>query len=207
MTRPLDLSVYLVTDPASRMGVVETVAAAVTGGVTLVQLRDKDMDDGAFVALGRAIQEVLAPTGVPLLVNDRVALVGAIGAAGAHIGQSDMDVEAARAILGPEAILGLSVQKHEQVRDAYPGVDYVGIGPVRATASKRDHAAPIGLDGFAALCARMPLPCVAIGGVTAEDAAPIKAAGGAGMSVVSAICAAEDPAGAARILATAWRDA
>lgn len=205
--RPLpDLGVYLVTDPSARGGVEAMALAAARGGVRVVQLRDKTMADADFVALGRRLTAALAPLGVALIVNDRAHLVREIGAAGAHVGQSDAAVAAARAAIGPDAILGLSVETAAQLAKVDPAaVDYLGVGPIRATATKPDHAPPIGLDGFAAIAAAAPLPAVAIGGVTAADAGAVRGAGGAGLAVVSAITAAENPEAASRALVDAWR--
>lgn len=206
MRPSLDLSVYLVTDPGlcAGRGVEATVLAAVRGGVTAVQLRDKQASDAELVALARALRGALAGTGVPLLVNDRVEVARAAGADGVHVGQSDTAAAQARAALGPEAIVGLSVETVEHARALDPAVvDYVGAGPVFATPTKLDHAAPLGFDGLAALCAASPVPAVAIGGVKAEHAGRVLAAGARGLAVVSAICAAPDPEAAARSLAAA----
>ncbi len=205
-----DLSVYLVTDPelTAGLGLVETVAAAVRGGVTVVQLRDKEASEAAFIDAGRRLKAVLAGTGVPLIVNDRVAAACEIGADGLHIGQSDGDPAAARAAIGPARLLGLSVESLAQARALDPEiVDYAGVGPVRATATKPDHAAPLGIGGLAAAVAALAVPAVAIGGVTAQDARPVLAAGAQGLAVVSAICGQPDPAAAARALAHAVGEA
>jgi thiamine-phosphate pyrophosphorylase len=200
MTRRLDLAVYLVTDPGlcAAQGLLETVRAAVAGGVSVVQLRDKDAPDAALIEQGRALKAALAGTGVPLIVNDRIAVAAAIGADGAHIGQADDNVLAARVLLGPDAILGLSIQTAEHAR-ACAGlpIDYVGIGPVFATATKADHAAPLGCAGLAAVRTATRLPAVAIGGLTADHAACVLDAGCDGLAVVSAVCGTQDPQAAA----------
>ncbi len=197
-----DLRLILVTDPAqtARRGLLETVQAAIAGGVTSVQLRDKAMPDAEMVPLARALMADLAPAGVRLMVNDRVAVAAETGA-DLHIGQEDGDPAAARAAIGPDAILGLSVTKAEEVATVDPAVvDYVGLGPVFATATKADAAPPLGLEGFRAVGARLPVPFVAIGGIDAGNAAAIMAAGAAGIAVISAICAADDPRAAAALL-------
>ncbi len=208
MTKSFDPSLYLVTDPRARHGVIDTVRAAVKGGVTLVQLRDKTLPDDEFIELGRDLKAVLDPAGIPLLVNDRVDTVEAIGAAGAHIGQSDWSLAKARARLGPDAILGLSVGTAAEY-DAvdWSLVDYIGTGPIYATGTKADHDPPIGFEGLAVICAPCPCPVVAIGGVKAKDAAAAKQAGASGLAVVSAITAAEDPEAATLEIANAWRQA
>jgi thiamine-phosphate pyrophosphorylase len=213
LRQPLDLSLYLVTDTGQcgRVGVPATVAAAVSAGVTLVQLRDPAASDADLVELGRAVAAELTGTGVPLIVNDRVELVDAIGAQGAHVGQGDLDVRRARARLGRTAYLGLSVQTREQVAAAVSQgidtVDYLGVGPVWATTSKLDAPPPRGLDEARTIMSASPWPCVAIGGITPARVAPLRALGMAGVAVVSAICGQPDVAVATRALRAAWQDA
>ncbi len=200
----LDLSLYLVTDPrlCASYGLVETVVAAVRGGVTIVQLRDKQASDGELIDQARRLKAALAGSGVPLIINDRLAVAVESGADGLHLGQGDGEVAAARAALGESAILGLSVQNHDQLSRLDPSaLDYLGLGPVFATATKRDHAAPLGFAGLAALVAASPLPAVAIGGLKAEHAGQVRAAGAQGPAVVSAICGQADPQAAARAFA------
>lgn len=202
-----DLSVYFITDPSARLGVVETARAAAQGGATLVQLRDKTLSDEKFIELGIALRAALAPFGVPLLVNDRVALAKPIGAQGAHVGQSDIGAVQAREILGPNAILGLSIEAVSQAAEIPDCVDYLGVGPLKPTSTKYDAAEPMGIEGLASIKERSALPLVAIGGMTALDAPIIKSAGGSGLAVVSAICGADDPEAATRTIAEAWRNA
>jgi thiamine-phosphate pyrophosphorylase len=210
VSRSADLTLYLVTDTrlCGARGVAGTVEAALRGGVTVVQLRDPAAPDDAFVRLGRTVAAVLAGTGVPLIVNDRVHLVEAIGADGAHVGQGDLDPVAARSMLGPAAILGLSVQTlaHVDVAAALaPGtVDHLGVGPVWWQATKPEAADPGGLPTLAAIVRRSPVPCVAIGGIDATRAALVRATGAAGVAVVSAICGQPDPTAAARRVRDAW---
>lgn len=197
----LDLSLYLVTDRelCAGRGLVETVVAAVRGGVTLVQLRDKHASDAALVDQARRLKAALSGSGVPLIINDRLEVALAAGADGLHLGQDDGDVAQARAALGPQALLGLSVQTREQLARLDPAaLDYLGLGPVFATPSKHDHAAPLGFDGLAALVAASPLPAVAIGGLKAEHVAATRGAGAEGLAVISAICGTPDPEAAAR---------
>ena len=203
MRRHLDLRLMLVTDAAmtARRGLIATVREAVAGGVTVVQLRDKEASDDDLIALARTLRAELAPRGVPLIVNDRPEVAMAAGADGLHIGQEDGDPRAARRLLGPGAILGLSVTNGAEVATVDPAVvDYVGLGPVFMTATKADAAKPLGLDGFRAVGAILPVPFVAIGGIDTANAASIMAAGASGIAVVSAICAATDPRGAAMAL-------
>ena len=204
MTRPaFDLSLYLVTDTAlcGARGVAETAAAAARGGATLVQLRDPLAKTRELVELARALKAVLEPFRLPLIVNDRIDVALASGAEGVHIGQKDMAPADARALLGADAVLGLSVGSLEElaVSDLAP-VDYVGIGPYRGTATKQDAGEAIGLSGFRTVREKIDLPAVAIGGIKAEHAGELIAGGADGVAVVSAICAAPDPEAAARDL-------
>jgi thiamine-phosphate pyrophosphorylase len=204
--RALDLSVYLVTDPAmtARRGLAETVRAAVAGGATAVQLRDKDARPEELLAAARGLLALLRPLGVPLVVNDDVEVAAAAGADGVHVGQSDLAATQARARLGPGAIVGLSVTGAADVPGVEPAVvDYVGLGPIFATGTKADASAALGEEEFAAVRRRLALPVVAIGGLTAENAGRAIRAGADGVAVVSAICAAEDPEEAARRIARA----
>lgn len=206
----LDLSVYLVTDTAlcGQVGVAATVAAAVAAGVTAVQVRDRAATDDEFVALGRTVRAVLVGTGVRLLVNDRVHLVDAIGADGAHIGQLDLDVRAARAVLGDTAYLGLSVQDPSHVAAARAfglgAIDYLGVGPVWRSSSKRDQTPPGGLGRLRLIGALSPWPCVAIGGITADRVPRLRDCGAVGVAVISAICGQPDVAAATSWLRRSW---
>jgi thiamine-phosphate pyrophosphorylase len=205
MARPFDLSVYLVTDPrlTAQRGLVETVSQAVAGGVTIVQLRDPDAKGRALVEAARALVALLRPLGIPLIVNDRVDVALAADADGVHLGQDDMEPGPARAQLGPDRILGLSVGTPAELSISdLSGVDYVGVGPVRATGTKADAGSAIGLVGLADMRKRIPLPVVGIGGLDAALAADVIRAGADGVAVVSALCAAPDVTAAARHLKT-----
>ena len=210
---PLDLSMYLVADTVlcGQFGVAATVSAAVGAGVTVVQLRDPDATDDELVSLGREVVAVLDGTDVALIVNDRVHLVDAIGAHGAHVGQSDLQIGQARALLGPAAYLGLSAQTVEHVaaaREHADGtVDYLGVGPVWGTATKLDAAAPGGLERLHRVTSVSPWPCVAIGGINLQRLPQVRRAGAAGAAVVSAICGQPDVAAATRALRAAWDEA
>ncbi len=208
----IDLALYLLTDTAlcgGGQGVVDTVVAAVAGGVTAVQLRDPDAHPRDLVALGTRLREELRGTGVPLLVNDRADVAAAIGADGVHLGQHDLPVTAARALLGPDALVGWSVQVPDHLarlsEELAGTVDYLGVGPVFPQRTKADAAPPGGLDVLAEIVAKADLPCVAIGGVTVANAAAVRATGAAGIAVVSAICGQGDPGAAARALRDAWQ--
>ncbi len=206
MARPFDLSLYLVTDEglAGPRGVVETVRAAIAGGVTLVQLRDPHGKGGYQVEIARALLAILRPHGIPLIINDRVDVALAVDADGVHVGQSDIPAGLVRQMIGPDRILGLSISKADEL--AAPDLaaaDYLGIGPIFATPTKTNAAAPIGFDGLGTLTAATSLPVVAIGGLKAEHVGPSLAAGAAGLAVVSAIMAAADPAAAAAAFSAA----
>ncbi|MFB1024734.1 MAG: thiamine phosphate synthase [Octadecabacter sp.] len=195
------LRLYLVTDAVlcTTPVLVTTVRLAVTNGVTMVQLREKTATTAQRVQMALALKEALAGTGVPLVVNDDVAAAVAADVDGAHIGQGDMSIAQARALLGPDKILGLSCETSQAVQAADPAlVDYLGLGPVFGTATKTDHAQPIGLDGLAQLVALSPLPNVAIGGLKATHIGDVHKSGADGMAVVSAICGQADPAAATR---------
>lgn len=199
----LDLSLYLVTDAGlcRAYGLERTVEEAVAGGVSVVQLRDKHADDATLIRQARRLKAVLAGSGVPLIINDRLNVALESGADGLHVGQSDATVLKARQALGEHAILGLSINTRQEL-DAAPveALDYVGLGPVFATASKQDHAAPLGFAGLAALAGASRLPSVAIGGLKAEHVDQVFAAGAQGLAVISAICGTPDPRRAAQAL-------
>lgn len=198
---PLDLSLYLVTDAAlcRDQGLEQTVEAAVKGGVTIVQLRDKHASDEQMTAQAKRLKTLLAGTGVPLIINDRLPVALESQADGLHVGQSDAAVQEARRLLGEQAIIGLSINTIAQLQATpFELLDYVGIGPVFATESKQDHAQPIGFGGLAALVKACPLPSVAIGGLKAEHAISVHRAGANGLAVISAICGQPDPYQAAR---------
>lgn len=197
------LRLYLVTDPLLTRGrtLADVVAAAVQGGVTCVQLREKQSDTRDFLAQAVALKALLAPHGVPLVINDRIDIALACGAEGVHLGQSDMPVQDARRLLPPDVFIGWSVETaHDVAQSALLPVDYLGVSPVFATPTKTDTKTTWGLDGLRQVRAASPLPLVAIGGIHAGNAQDVMRAGANGLAVVSALCAAEDPALAARNL-------
>jgi thiamine-phosphate pyrophosphorylase len=210
MKQPPDWRLYLVTDRGLARGrpIAGVVEAAVRGGATAVQLREKSCSMREFVELGRELKKLLAPRGVPLIINDRVDVALEIGAGGVHIGQRDMDYERARRLLGPDAIIGLSIETIEQARASVPlEVDYLGVGPVFATATKMDAAPPLGVAGLAEICAISRHAIVAIGGMGLENVRQAIESGADGAAVVSAICAADDPERSARELRQAIDEA
>ena len=197
------LKLYLVTDRDLSLGrsLDEVVSEAVAGGVTIVQLREKDASTGEFVELALRLKDILRPYNVPLIINDRVDVALAVDAEGLHIGQSDMPYEIARKLLGPDKIIGLSVENMGDLLEANKlDVDYVGISPVYGTPTKTDTAEPFGLEGLRRAVQLSVHPTVAIGGMNASTIADVMEAGTDGVAVVSAICSAESPRLAAKEL-------
>lgn len=191
-----ELKLYLVTDRglAGERAIEDIVKEAVEGGVTMVQLREKDIATRDFIALALRLKDVLKPYGVPLIINDRVDVALASGAEGVHIGQSDIPYAIARKLLGPSKIIGLSVENFEQIEEANSlDVDYIGVSPVFATPTKADTAEPFGLDGLRKAVRMSVHPTVAIGGMNERTAADVMACGTDGIAVVSAIVCAPDP--------------
>ena len=194
---------YLVTDRSlcGRRSLEEVVSMAVKGGAAWVQLREKDLATRLFVEAARRLKAFLFPLGVPLIINDRLDVVLASEADGIHIGQEDMPYEMARRLLGPKAIIGLSVESWEDVVQAQSlDVDYLGVSPVFATPTKMDTKEPWGLEGLARIRAFSRHFLVAIGGISHENAGSVILAGADRIAVVSAICAASAPFRAARDL-------
>lgn len=196
--------VYVITDPAAPLPVPQQALAAARGGATLVQIRDKQASDADLVAMIAPLVPQIAALGARLIVNDRLQVALASGADGLHIGQGDGDPAAVRRQMPPGMILGLSIETPDQARHIPPGVDYIGAGPVRATATKPDHAPPIGLGGLARIVRESGLPTFAIGGIVADDAPAIRATGAIGMAVVSAVTRSANPEQATRALLAAW---
>ena len=189
----------LVTDSSEHL--VEVVRLAVRGGVTMVQLREKTADTRTFLARAIALRECLRGTGVPLIINDRVDIALAAHADGVHLGQTDMPVTIARQLLGPDKIIGLSVESLAQVEEANTlDVDYIGISPVFATPTKTDTHTPFGLEGTRQAVALSKHPTIGIGGINVANIAAVRATGLDGVAVVSAIMSAPDPEQAAKQL-------
>lgn len=199
------LKLYLVTDSlmCQKLGLIQTVCTAIEGGVSFVQLRDKQASDDELYHLACELKEAIGGR-VPLIMNDRVLVAKKAQLDGAHIGQSDLSVTEARAILGPEAWLGLSINSLAQLQNAHDQhlaqLDYLGLGPVFATNTKPNHATPIDIDGLDCLAKASQLPTVAIGGINLNNAQQVYSTHCDGIAVVSAICTAEDPKLAAKQL-------
>lgn len=204
----IDLRLYALVDPQQCGGrdLAELASLVGRGGASLVQLRDKLGSTREMVEAARAIRARLAPLGVPLLINDRADVAFAAGADGVHLGQDDMAVEDARRLLGPQALIGLSIKTLDQAaRAPLEHLDYVCIGGVFATASKDNPGPPIGIAGLQAILAKLrardgELPIGAIAGINAGNAGAVIAAGADGVAVISALSLARDPQAAAREL-------
>ncbi len=201
--RRIDCSLYLVTDRGRSRGrtTLEIVCAAVRGGVTCVQLREKTCSTREFLDEALKVKAFLESSGVPLIVNDRVDVALAVGADGLHLGQNDMPLAAARSLVGSAMVIGISVETTEDAVAAQGGgADYLGVSPIFATPTKTDTAAPLGLEGLKAIRRAVKIPLVAIGGLNHRNAAAVIRGGADGIAVVTAIVAAEDPEQAARDL-------
>jgi thiamine-phosphate pyrophosphorylase len=208
MSRSLpDLSLYLVLGAADtgKRPFEEVVLAAIEGGVTVVQLREKDVTTRVLLEHALRLKALLEPRGVPLIVNDRIDVAMAARADGVHLGQDDMPAALARRLVGEEMLIGLSVSDRVEADTADPEVvDYCGIGSVFPTGTKSDAGAAIG-PGFAQeLRELVDLPSVAIGGIDTGNAGQLRGSGIEGLAVVSAICAADDPGAAAGELRRAY---
>lgn len=199
----IDYSLYLVTDRSLAGGrsLSEIVTAAVSGGTSCVQLREKNCSTREFIHEARLLLELLKPKGIPLIINDRVDVALAVGAEGVHLGQSDMDIKDARRLLGDDIIIGISAESiADAIKAEQDGADYIGISPVFATDTKTDTARPLGLAGIAEIRKAVSLPLVGIGGINISNCADVITAGADGIAVVSAIVAAQCPETAARNL-------
>lgn len=199
----VDLRLYLVTDRglAGGRSLEEIVYQSVAGGVTAVQLREKEATARQFLQQGEALRRATSKLGIPFLVNDRVDIAQACGADGVHLGQSDMPCALARRILGEGRIIGVSVSTLEEAVEAQAeGADYLGVGPVFATSTKTDALPATGLGLLEAIGHAVAIPLVGIGGINQTNAGEVILAGASGVAVVSAIIAGADPGKAARSL-------
>lgn len=195
---------YFVTDRGlcGAKPLTDVVLQAVRGGAVCIQLREKDVSTRFFVEEARRIKALMAPFGMPLIINDRLDVALAVEADGVHVGQSDMPYEIARKLMGQKVIIGLSVETWEDVERAQGlDCDYLGVSPVFATPTKTDTKEPWGLEGLARIRAFSRHPLVGIGGLNKANAAAVIGAGADCVAVVSAICAAADPYEASRELA------
>jgi len=206
LRRPLDLGLVLVTDRALCFGrpLEDVVQAAVRGGVSAIQLREKHCSTAEFITLASRMKTLLESSGVPLIINDRVDVALASDADGVHLGQRDVSVSEARRRLGPEAVLGLSVETMAQALNAEGlDIEYLGVSPIFPTPTKPEAGMVWGLEGLRSLRPRTRRFLVAIGGIKAANARDVLEAGADGLAVVSAICSANNPEAAARDLRNA----
>ncbi|CAE6937000.1 Condenses 4-methyl-5-(beta-hydroxyethyl)thiazole monophosphate (THZ-P) and 2-methyl-4-amino-5-hydroxymethyl pyrimidine pyrophosphate (HMP-PP) to form thiamine monophosphate (TMP) [Vibrio sp. B1FIG11] len=193
---------YLVTDDQQDLATLKRVVRkAVEGGVTMVQVREKHGDVRAFIERAQAVKDILKDTDVPLIVNDRVDVALAVDADGVHLGQSDMPTIIARELIGPNKILGLSIENEEQLAeaDSLP-IDYIGLSAIFATPTKTNTKKHWGIDGLKMALETTSLPIVAIGGINESNIPQLSATGVHGLALVSAICHAEDPKAASEYL-------
>jgi len=199
----MDLSLYLVTDRqlAGERPIEEIVRQAISGGVTTIQLREKEAPSGEFFKIASSLRALTRKAGVTFIVNDRIDIVLAAGADGVHVGQEDLPAERARELLGDNRILGVTAANEEEaLAAAAGGADYIGCNAVFSTPTKTDTGPAMGLNGLERLVNCVDIPVVAIGGINAGNAGDVLSTGVTGIAVVSAIISADDPALAAREL-------
>lgn len=202
----IDYSLYLVTDRVLCGGrpLEKIVRESAAGGVSVVQLREKDAGTREFLDRAIAMRRVASNLGIPLIINDRVDIALACRADGVHLGQGDMHCAHARRIAGEHMIIGVSVSTAEEAVEAEAdGADYLGPGPMFATPTKADALPPIGLDVLREIRRAVRIPLVAIGGISSTNAGDVIRAGANGVAVVSAIIASPDPGAAALALRSA----
>ncbi|MBO4746773.1 MAG: thiamine phosphate synthase [Clostridiales bacterium] len=183
------LLLYAVTDRrwTGELNLFQQVELAIAGGATFIQLREKNLSESAFEKEAIAIQDLCRAHGIPFVVNDNVEIAKRMGADGVHVGQSDMEAGNVRALLGPDAILGVSAQTVEQAKLAEArGADYLGVGAVFPTGSK-DDAIEVPFETLKAICEAVSIPVVAIGGISEENVSELKGSGICGIAVISAI--------------------
>ena len=204
----LDFRVYLVLDPdlTAQFGMVETAVAAAQAGAGLIQLRAPNWKKRACYDCAIALQKALRPFHIPLIVNDHVDVALAAQADGVHVGQKDLPIEVVRQLVGPDMIVGLSINNLAQLESMnHHLVDYIGVGPVFATTTKKDADAPIGVSGLSNIAQLSPVPVVGIGGINEERTVEIARTVADGIAVISAICGQVDPGKATRNLLAAWQ--
>ena len=211
MLRPtMDYSVYVVLDPdlTAEFGIVETAVEAARAGATVVQLRAPNWKKKRYYDCALALKAALKPYSTRLIINDHVDVAMAVGADGVHVGQQDLPVTQVRELIGTNKIVGLSINTLDEIQSVNPHlVDYVGIGPIFDTNTKKDAAPAIGIDGFKNLAKLSPVPCVAIGSVKTHHIKALVEAQANGIAVISAVCGQPDPYQATRSLRWTWDDA
>lgn len=188
----VDYSLYLITDRSFLNGrsLASCVEEAIKGGVTLIQVREKDLSSREFFKVAKEVKEVTNKYNVPLIINDRIDIALAIDADGVHLGQSDMPIEIARKILGKDKIIGISAGSISEALEAEKnGADYLGIGTVFFTGTKKDIEEPIGIEGLKDIVNKIEIPSVAIGGINKDNCEEVMKSGVNGISLISAILA------------------
>lgn len=200
MTRPrVPRGLYAITAAVRGRRHREVAEAALAGGASMIQLRDKSMTTRELLDEAAAILALCRESGVPFIVNDRVDVALAVGADGVHVGDEDMPVAQARRLLGPEAIIGASADSAATARAAADdGADYLGVGPMFATETKPDAGVPVGPQRIREIKGSVNIAVFGIGGITTENAGQVMAAGADGVAVISAIAEADDVTEAAR---------
>lgn len=195
---------HVLTDDAAPSAVLTLVDTVLGAGAPAIQVRVKDTPDPVWLSLASEVADRCRAAGAVCIVNDRADIAVAAGADGVHLGADDLPVAAARAVVGPDLLVGATARDPEQARAAVAdGADYLGVGPVHATQTKQGLPAPIGAEGLAAVTAAVDVPVLAIAGITAERVPAALAAGAHGVAVTGAVSRVDDPAGAVRELLVA----
>lgn len=200
LKKTVDVSVYLLTMPRalSNGTYFDTLKSALSGGVSLLQWREKEGNTGELYRQAMAVQQLALDYQIPFIINDRVDVALALDADGVHVGQDDLPANEARKLIGPNKILGVSAGNLEEALQAEKdGADYIGVGAVFPTGSKKD-AMPISLEAFKEICEHVTIPVVAIGGITIDKVPLLRGNGAKGVAVISSVWNAENPAEAVR---------
>jgi len=191
----MDWTLYLITDAKLSRGRshLEVAQAAIEGGASLIQFREKEMTTRELVETARRLKELTSQQGVPFIVNDRLDVALAVDAEGVHVGQNDMPAALARQLIGPKKILGVSASTVEEALQAErEGADYISASPVFTTPTKPDAPPPTGLEGLRAIVEAVNIPVIAIGGINEKNVTEVMEAGAAGVAVISAVVSAPD---------------
>ena len=208
MKHGIDYSLYLCTDRRLMTSptIEASVESALRGGTTVIQLREKDCSSREFYELGLRVKKITERYNAPLIINDRVDIALAVGAAGVHVGQGDLPCKVVREMVGPDMIVGVSAATLEEaVRAEQDGADYLGVGAMYATATKTDTR-PVSMEELLKIRAAVKIPIVVIGGINKQTLGNFKGTGVDGLAVVSAIVAQPDPEAAARELLRMWKE-
>ncbi|MCH5265574.1 MAG: thiamine phosphate synthase [Lachnospiraceae bacterium] len=209
MKPKIDYTLYLCTDRRIMTAdtIEESVELAIKGGATVVQLREKECSSLEFFQMAERVKEITDAYEIPLLINDRVDIALAVGADGVHLGQTDLPVQAARGLLGSDKIVGATANTVELAVKAWKsGADYLGVGDIFGTTTKAGTR-HITVEELTEICQAVPIPIVAIGGITAENIAKLKPAGIKGAAVISAVVGQKDITAAAKELISNFQEA